>query len=163
MHLQRLTKLAEVMNKLPDDAIDMNEWLKTSQGDWIDAVNARLSIPDNQRETWCGTTGCIAGWAIALFGDADEWNDLVYNQGALRAVADYAQQLLELDDDEADHIFMGKWAYWYDEHYEDYRTPDLEFIPADTTRQYLHRVIADPDHNVFKHKFEIEEPVEEPA
>ena len=62
-----------------------------------DVVSADLNAPE---ENWCGTTGCIAGWAIAT-----HWEQAHSLLGEDRWFDQAGQAILGLTKDQADTIF----------------------------------------------------------
>jgi hypothetical protein len=83
----------------------------------LDQVRSFLrEHPDvhNQRKWTCGTTGCIAGWAVALDAGAkygDRLERLTYPDGpgferAAGGLVERAATLLGLTDHEADALFI---------------------------------------------------------
>ena len=87
MNKERMLKLADYIEGLPAFMFVMTRWYK---------------------EHKCGTIGCIAGHAVALFGNGD-----------VRAMArtypvsetfNLASDLLGLDKKDAKHLFYAEWA-----------------------------------------------------
>lgn len=62
------------------------------------------SVPDgfNMGVYHCDTAGCIAGWAVALFG-----HGYPPSTGELTEIHEWAQELLDLSDDESDSLFIA--------------------------------------------------------
>lgn len=66
--------------------------------------------PDkHDQETFCGTAQCFAGWAVALEGwsMSDLGGLWVEKDGEVRDVDDLAQELLGINQAEADNLFSG--------------------------------------------------------
>lgn len=80
---------------------------KHEQDIWLNAyAGGRIG---EVRET-CGTRGCVAGWAVLLFGPEDkELRDPSHNVTNLRvgrwSIPGLARELLGLTHEQADHLF----------------------------------------------------------
>ena len=57
-------------------------------------------------ETDCGTCGCIAGFAVAIF-DNDMWSDYLRDDST-GDIEGKAAEILGLTEDEADGLFVGE-------------------------------------------------------
>src|SRR5687767_2281501 len=101
MNHERMLKIADVIEENPDHFnmayFAALQSLKDDEG-WFDGRigphDTRLLIGANLHE--CGTTACIAGWAVWL------WAADVNPQ---RTIDDEAAELLDLDMDTADELF----------------------------------------------------------
>lgn len=89
------------------DAIE-REPHRYDQGDWFDHWEPLSEMPPPA----CGTTACIAGWAIAcgrhsgsLKAAATEWNEAVDQDYP----EDEAAELLGLAPHDADRLFHSHW------------------------------------------------------
>lgn len=68
------------------------EW---DQSDWL---TCRGQVPE-----WCGTTGCFAGWAVALSTPAEQWPPSQKGE----SIRTQAARLLGITNLEADYLFAG--------------------------------------------------------
>ena len=122
MNKENITKLAVALRGLEardSNLFDMNDWgddmwcellgnmgIKAKDcGDAIDEdggpeeAYGRVEIAKielNDKIDYCGSSGCIAGWAILILGDGPP---------GIRQVSEYAQELLGLEDREASQLF----------------------------------------------------------
>lgn len=100
-HKANLLKLADYLEKLPDDyeQFDMSEYMLTRDGDYWENFG-----PDERSKPVCGTVACAVGHGpaagIRVYGDTD-W-------------ADYADRVFgEFEDDLFgwDYLFSRSWQY----------------------------------------------------
>ena len=61
MNHENVKTLLDHLEGLTDGRLSMNEWL------------SRCDEPAGQLTEDCGTAGCLAGWACALFAPATQW------------------------------------------------------------------------------------------
>ena len=99
MNVENINKLADTLEEVHEknqELFDMGNW-----GDemWKEVLrNMRTALKPVEVEgialddkiEHCGTSGCIAGWAVLLLGDGPPGN---------REMSNYAADLLGLDDD----------------------------------------------------------------
>lgn len=90
---------------------------KHDQDQWLRHIGANDHDPLDPATNYCGTTGCIAGWAVAFeLDDLDakpswdnvgdrQYADCVVVDGSLKLVEDVAQDILELSNAQAGYIF----------------------------------------------------------
>lgn len=74
------------------------------QGTWMDQSD----------EAPCGSTGCIAGWAVVLSGrmTAEEVESLTLTLCDQRQMLDMGREVLGLTFGEATHLFKGDTTEW---------------------------------------------------
>lgn len=96
LHIPRMKKLIERIEKLPDHQFDMSAFC-TIDGEREPLVQAN--------ESGCGTVACIAGWAVLMFAPKSWSVRMVYGEETLfngkgqeRAWSNTAMRLLGLDD-----------------------------------------------------------------
>lgn len=87
-----------------------------NQGNWISA-NDDLDIEPLKgfkllTEGACGTTACVAGWAVALNSKDKKIKSIIKGMDDNDSVADLATNLLwpHLTKDECDRLFQADWA-----------------------------------------------------
>lgn len=95
MNKQRLAELADVIEKAPDKWFDMDRWIQTEE---FGAYNFPRGAPI---EFKCGTVACIAGWAVIHFDK---------KLPEEKSIADRAQDILGLGNNETRSLFMGHWS-----------------------------------------------------
>lgn len=103
---ERLSKLADTIEKHPE-TFSMEEWLlHTDPGEdnWSRAHRLDDFLDAPLRDKSCGTTACIAGWAVHLWGKELESMDL---SGSNFNACDAGKRLLHLTEDEADSLFYS--------------------------------------------------------
>ncbi len=111
MNLKRIIKLRDFIKTLPPKAISMPDLIV------LDKPNETLAQACKHT---CGTTACIAGWAVLRFGPRTARFELggTYNPDVLvdrtenckKPIWDLAKDLLGLDGYEADYLFNGLWS-----------------------------------------------------
>ena len=119
MKTELLPGIAAAIRSEPEN-YDQNEW----------------GQPDIEKHS-CNTPGCLAAWAVALYGNAK-----AFKRHA--SVASYADEILELNDPESSILFNAYWPQRYfrleDRHFED---PTLWLCPtAEQTADILERIHA---------------------
>lgn len=115
LNTENIKRLIAKFESLPDSSVDMTFWL-ASQTD----LNQRSTM----RETLgsCGTTACMAGWAVALF-DPDEihlssahgarLHDSILIHNEVFSIEERAMYLLGLSESEANVLFhRSEWPLW---------------------------------------------------
>ena len=85
IHKERILQLADHLDSIPDHQFSMAHW-----------ITGTPYIPDDPDD--CDTVACIAGYAVILF-------DPQSNTNHPGEIARKAQQLLGLDDDQAQALF----------------------------------------------------------
>lgn len=92
MNKERILHLADVLDSIPKNhKFDMAKWFHDFiPGGGVDAL-----------EYDCGTPSCVAGWALYTFGD-----DLNYRWVETEALSRDAGQLLGIDSEDADRLFL---------------------------------------------------------
>ena len=107
MNVENINKLADTLeevHKINKNLFDMGNWgdemwLNVLRNMGINPVDYRYEASEEEDATvikaddrieHCGTSGCIAGWAILVLGDGPP---------GTRSMSDYAADLLGLDDD----------------------------------------------------------------
>lgn len=97
MNRERLLSLADAIEQrfLPL-GFDMSSYCN----DYVLTVKDVPTLP-----TACGTTACVAGWAVALFGDPG------FKIAGGSEIWDVARELLGLSPSQADWLFLGVFAY----------------------------------------------------
>lgn len=118
--------------------------------------------------TSCGTSFCVAGWAVQLAGAEIAWepemvatidgrkvvaalgaSTCITADGTSRSVREYARELLELDDVQAYHMFKGGNSLQdirnHGSSYYDVPQEDFSNIDDTTFPEYS----DDSDHDVF--------------
>lgn len=105
MNPSALIELADYLEQIPDDQFSMH--------DWIDGNTVYQTIFRSQTPP-CGTVGCIAGHAIALFTGMFGYHtgggvylDGDGNENINPSVR--AGQLLGFSLDQAESVFTGEW------------------------------------------------------
>ncbi len=97
MNRERLIELRDFLANHPD-RFNYGCWVKDQNTTThIHKPSKLLADADLPKE--CGTIGCVAGWAVALFSDAPDEHD--WN------IEDHARHLLELDIGLADRLFLN--------------------------------------------------------
>lgn len=76
MNVERLLKLADFLEKIPEDHFDMDNWVSVDS--FVDEetyVIEQKHLPGDPEKLSCGTTACAFGWATAL------WPEELYFDG----------------------------------------------------------------------------------
>lgn len=106
-HNLRLSKLADHLDDLPPERFDMDNWFNITsnpppkhhpffkQGPYGIQLATATERAEYVREHPCGTTACIAGWAIILFPEAAE--EAVSRVGRNAMASRIAADILGLD------------------------------------------------------------------
>lgn len=104
MNVQRVRDLANKIEALPDHKVDMSTFMDGMP----DSVSFSYEVAGRYEMLVkaCGTHGCIAGWAVAFYGDPT-----LMSRTSIEAEA---ARLLELREDEAYNLFFGRWAVGHD-------------------------------------------------
>jgi hypothetical protein len=102
--------------------------LQHEQGEWIGNADPRLASRSDiaALRGHCGTVGCVAGWAVLLFGDPGAvvtlGREVRLPDGRSLTVARYAMELLDFDNTSAGLVFYANEArameslHWLAEH-----------------------------------------------
>jgi hypothetical protein len=95
MNKERLIKLAKKLES-PEAAAHFNlgEWFAV-EGDSVDSADEPVSVLIKK----CGTTACIAGWAVAMFMPDKSYGSAFFFENGKEA--------LELNYNEARALFLG--------------------------------------------------------
>jgi hypothetical protein len=102
----------------------------------------------NQGEWVCGTTGCIAGWAVALSGLTDISNlHAAHDEGELDVEGE-GKQLLGLNDREAYALFVRTANRWADGNSE---ANALELADAIIARDKASGPLTDTQRDLLSH------------
>lgn len=75
------------------------EHIETHREEWDQSE--WLRVRGNESNEWCGTTGCFAGWAVALSTPANQWPP------STMYVRRDAARLLGITDEESLRLFSG--------------------------------------------------------
>jgi hypothetical protein len=85
---------------------DQDVWISPAFSSWN---KGEEFTPEAARDPECGTTACIAGWAVLLSLPAGSVIDSRYNirlpDGTLRFIPYWARDVLEITDEQADTLF----------------------------------------------------------
>lgn len=110
MNKERMLELAELLKNIPEKKFTMERWLnhpdnsKDQYGNYIESSDSFLYEPLN-----CGTTGCIAGWAVML---ENEFKPVSLLKDGLN-IQERASAWLGLTEDESSNLFFtGTDAIW---------------------------------------------------
>jgi hypothetical protein len=101
---KRLRKLASKIVK-HEDKFDMHDWFSIDMDADLSAKEAIAKVIEKRRPI-CGTSGCAAGWAVIMFGTREQIKRCMKSSDRW---ADVAQELLGMDDDEAN--LFGRTSY----------------------------------------------------
>lgn len=102
MNVERITQLADFIEKLPPKRFEISTWASP-----VDDHSKSLKTVGELKHN-CGTCACIGGWAEALFNPDDHAFNM---SGDSALLIENARQLLDLDDETADALFMPS-ASW---------------------------------------------------
>lgn len=94
MHIERLRKLAQFLERLPAKRFDMGSFGYKKEG--------------------CGTVACIAGWTPSIAHvkrDPDNPARVILRHGASQPVSFFAQEWLGLSDYQADGLFYAQHGW----------------------------------------------------
>jgi len=103
---QLLEAIADHIEAHPE-AYDQGSWCYTT-GSMASSEN-KLDILDKMGLNDCNTRGCIAGWAVALNIHTKEVRDVLDKGVGLFDLGNMAQNLLGLDQLEAETLFHEAW------------------------------------------------------
>ena len=115
MNVENINKLATALEKvewLGGQLFDMGDWGTNMWHNVLGSMGIRLDgveiqgITLDDKITHCGTTGCIAGWAILVLGDGS-----LGTHGS----SDYATDLLGLEDRDVANSLFTPASYDLDE------------------------------------------------
>jgi hypothetical protein len=82
------------------ESVDLESW-------WVPGSHTRLGTPQGLKKPWkCGTTGCIAGWAIFFSGQA-QFDEYGYIESIGDGIEDQARELLGLSEAQAGRMFYS--------------------------------------------------------
>lgn len=105
-NIELLTKVRDLVEKQPEK-LNMENWA------WCD-VEWDFDGDGYKKVVDCGTTACIAGWAVQLHGykfllhDGDQYAiECIARNGRVMNIEYKAQELLGLTDDEANSLFIN--------------------------------------------------------
>lgn len=110
MHKQRMFRLANFIEKLPEEKFNMGGWVYTE----YPPTNGVMCNEDAL--TLCGTTCCIAGWATFRAGKCVKyWSDalatktgrLVTENGVAVRISKFAEKYLGLTPEQASALFYS--------------------------------------------------------
>ena len=68
--------------------------------------------PDPELQT-CETAACVAGWAVALYGEVETLQQFRIRDGEFGGIQSYAAELLELTEEEALVLFKSHWPLYF--------------------------------------------------
>ena len=103
MNTELMMRVARQIESHPDN-FDIRHWFRHGHNGYHLVIPAELDqIRDAAREGVCGTTACIAGWAV-IEADMD--------LSGHYEVSETAQALLGLDALTANKLFMEASSYW---------------------------------------------------
>lgn len=115
MNVERMEALAKYLDKLPEEKFDMDFWVWSPLEDSMCEADALNS---------CGTTCCIAGWAVLMSGEClDPFTRTVDRDGHKKAIRDYAYDYLDLSSFQASLLFHKHM--WPDEFRTQLESPKL--------------------------------------
>ena len=100
-HTPRLQALANHIEGLHPSLFTMTSWGQQKPG------------PGPTLEYNPNTPACVGAWAVRLFGTADRTRDLYTVPGNGAAITDYAREVLNLTEHQADLLFL--FAAWSDQ------------------------------------------------
>jgi hypothetical protein len=113
MNVERLLKLADHIEALPPEKFEMGDYFCRLVFD-VDDPSKVVGHAHEKHPTrsfldeGCGTAACIAGHAVHLFADDEDWERVVVSS-SLKA-HDVASGLLGLSHTQASYLFYGEWA-----------------------------------------------------
>ena len=117
MNKERLLAVAEAIEKEPS-LYDQREW----------------GAP------WCGTPGCIAGWAVALFSDD---NDRAARIAHVFSIKEAALHSLGMRADQKYPLFNSRWpASWLPDHDNGSYSSEFFTPTARDAQRVLHKIVA---------------------
>jgi hypothetical protein len=96
INIPKIEQLRDHLNKL----IETDREDKFNMGEWLWDLEARRNLCHLYQSSnpTCGTAGCLAGHVVIM------------DQAMEENIADYARETLGLDENEAYHMFMGRWS-----------------------------------------------------
>jgi hypothetical protein len=98
MNKERMLKLADFIEALPPKQFNMQFWAVNNNN-----VSGRRDVdPKTINPHQCGTTACIAGWAVYLFAKRDP-----VDQNYWISFGEEAQDLLGLTLDQRENLFLS--------------------------------------------------------
>jgi hypothetical protein len=97
MYVEKLNRLAEFLDTLPDHRFYLGAWFGVRDGDRVWSVGIHDAAAD------CNTTACIAGWQTFL--DYPDYSEPRFYVDA----EEVARETLELTQRQADWLFLGEW------------------------------------------------------
>lgn len=96
-NIEKLTELADFLDKLPADRFDMRTWGS--------AYESGVLVYRAPRLNECGTTACIAGWGAVLHATEKELSAL-HASRASGAFIDFGVSMYGLTNQEAHALFV---------------------------------------------------------
>lgn len=114
-NFENIEKLLKLLERLPDERFNLAYWHQF-EGELLP-----FNLPSVNK---CRTEACLAGWASTLDGLPSNCNVHLETR---------AKTFLNLDDLEANHMFMGKWRFKY---------PCLSLVRKEHAIRYLKKVLA---------------------
>lgn len=112
MNKELILELAREIEDLDYEQLRMGTWLENTVERKYEYMRDRGYDPDKDEEPGehCGTSGCIAGWTVALHDP--HWRALMdlQDSGGYRdqdVIAKRAQELLDIDYASAHELFFG--------------------------------------------------------
>lgn len=110
MNYDRISQVADLIEQVGDNCFDMETYVR---GDTYMVADYFVNdILDDEVMPECGTTGCIAGWALSI---AEVMYPQVFAPLAMLSgtqIKEEARRFLDLTPNEADQLFFDDSALW---------------------------------------------------
>ena len=117
MNVDNMTKLADLLDRLPAKKFNMEYWTSEIIGD-THSGNVTYYCNNEYIDYYdCKTAGCIAGWVLALKNDLRAFDVPV----SIATLKGDACEFLGLTYEQGDKLFlMSEDTVWYDIHFSDF-------------------------------------------
>ena len=148
MNVDNMTKLADLLERLPEKKFNMEYWTSEIVGDSHNGNVAYYNHNNGNIDYYdCNTAGCIAGWTIALKNNLRSFDVPIHSVVTLK---EEACEFLGLSYEQGDALFlMGEDTVWYDIHfsnfdifYDDDGKLTADFITNDMAVKVLRNIIS---------------------
>ena len=115
MNTENMLKLADLLDNVKPAKFNMGSWCQNTDGEDTSA--------DHVGE--CGTTACIAGWAVVV-AIPEPIKRIEVLGDDQSGIAEFARDFLGLTEKQTDYLFYGDWRY---------RIPKADRLDWDTPKR----------------------------